>query len=175
MAECPYAFGGNVIKNSSVFKSLTVSEKEETATNSYEVVKEQLKDYSKNYVQAHNEGDFSLVKKFYDEGTTTYVSTEDYIKHHTNKFKIDLYDITLQEAPERIGNSSTYNVKTDMEYRYDTKEKKIKEVVKNRTFQVTLTSNNQLIFNKTNAVGQSVCYNLNQPAGQNKIDCAETN
>lgn len=49
--------GNDVIKNSGVFKNLTVSEKEEMATNSYEVVKEQPKDYSKNYEQAHNKID----------------------------------------------------------------------------------------------------------------------
>ncbi|PGM41908.1 hypothetical protein CN941_09775 [Bacillus cereus] len=126
-------------------------------------------------MQAHNKGDFSLVKKFYDEGTPSYVSTKDYIKRYTKEFKVDLYDITLKEAPERIGNSSTYNVKTDMEYRYDAKGKKIKEVVTNRTYQVTLTSNNQLIINKNNSVGQSVCYDLEKSTGQNKIDCGVIN
>ncbi|PGM41909.1 hypothetical protein CN941_09780 [Bacillus cereus] len=36
-----------IVKDLPFVKNLTISEKEETATNSYELVKEQFKDYSK--------------------------------------------------------------------------------------------------------------------------------
>ncbi|MGG0277295.1 TcaA NTF2-like domain-containing protein [Bacillus rhizoplanae] len=165
---------GDIVKGSPQVKSLTTPKKEETATNSYEIVQEQLKDFAGKYMRAHNEGDFSLVKQFYTEGTSPYVSTKNYIESsYKEQFKVDLFDITLKKEPQRIANSSTYNIKTDLEYRYDSKGKKTKEVVTDRIYQVTLTSNNELIFNKTSESGQSDCYDLQKPTGQNKMDCGK--
>ncbi|MGN4425716.1 TcaA NTF2-like domain-containing protein [Bacillus cereus group sp. MYBK30-1] len=164
--------GQDIIKNSESFKSLTVSEKEQTAENSYEIIKGKLEGYSKEYIKAHNKGDFSLVNKFYKEDSKMGAYTKSYIDKNSSKFKVNLYDITLKEAPERIGNSSTYNIKTDMEYRYDdAKGQLTKEVVTNRAFQVSLSANNQLIFNEKISGGQSVCYDLEKPNGQNRVDC----
>lgn len=164
--------GQDVIKKSESFKSLTVSEKEQTAENSYEIIKGQLENFSKEYIVAHNKEDYSLVNKFYKEDSTMEVSTKKYIHENSSKFKVNLYDIILKEEPERIGNSSTYNIKTDMEYRYDdVKGQLTKEVVKNRTFQVSLSADNQLIFNEKTSGGRSDCYDLEKPNGQNKVDC----